>query len=335
MKTTFFGITFAAFQYVFSLPLLVLAIALLVWRFVRSRRAIQLLATSNRSISLLRNTSTTKHAIKFLLQSIGLCFLFVSLLRPQWNKKEEIINQHGRDLFIAFDISRSMLVQDCKPSRLAFAKEKIRSLLNLLECERVGLILFSGSTCVQCPLTDDYGAFFMFLNQLDVETISSGTTAIDQAIKKALTTFKSMPTKKNKLLVLLTDGEDFSRNLAGVRSEAAKEGLTIFALGVGTPEGGPIPLFDEKGELIGHQKDKEEKIIISRLNEGILHNLAQQTGGTYIRLSPEKDDIEKLVHKVEQFEKEQFQDKKISLLEEKYPYFLAVSFICFVLEWLL
>ena len=142
-------------------------------------------------------------------------------------------------------------------------------------------------------------------------------------------------TRKNKLLVLLTDGEDFSSNLAGVRQEAVREGMTIFTLGVGTPEGGPIPLFDEQGQQAGHQKDKDGKAIISRLNEGILHNLAAQTGGIYLRLAQDDSDIKTLVRFIEKFEKERFEDKEVSTLQERYPYFLAVSFICFALEWII
>ena len=335
MKTVFLGITWAALHNGIVLPLLLIATALLVWRFVRVRKVIALLAKSVRTSFLLKNVSVFRHGVKALLLIIGLFFLFFALLRPQWHKKEQIVEQKGRDLFIAFDISRSMLVQDCKPNRLDCAKAKVHSLLNRFECERVGLILFSGSTCVQCPLTSDFSAFFMFLDQLDVETISSGTTAIDQAIKKTLSIFKAMPVRKNKLLVLLTDGEDFSSNLAGVRKEAIKEGLTIFAIGVGTPEGGPIPFFKPNGDRDGYQKDRSGNIVISRLNEGILHNLADQTGGNYIRLTEDDKDIDLLVRCVQKFEKERFDDKKVSTLQEKYPYFLAVSFICFALEWLL
>jgi len=335
MKTVFLGITWAALHNSIVLPLLFVAVVLLVWRFRRVQKAIALLAKSVRAPLLFQNVSVARHGIKAVLLSIGLFFLFFALLRPQWDKKKQIVEQMGRDLFIAFDISRSMLVEDCKPNRLDCAKAKVHSLLNRLECERVGLILFSGSTCVQCPLTSDFSAFFMFLDQLDVETMSSGTTAIDQAIKKTLSMFKSMPIRKNKLLVLLTDGEDFSSNLVGVRKEAVKEGLTIFAIGVGTPEGGPIPIFKPNGDRDGYQKDRSGNVIISRLNEGILHNLAKQTGGNYLRLAEDNKDIDVLVRCVQKFEKERFNDKKVFTLQEKYPYFLAVSLVCFALEWLL
>jgi len=257
------------------------------------------------------------------------------LLRPQWDKREEVVQQEGRDLFVAVDISRSMLAEDYKPNRLEFAKEKIKKLVSKLKSERVGLLIFSGSTMVQCPLTSDYSAFFMFLDQLDVETISSGTTALDQPITRVLEIFEGMEGKKTKLLVIFTDGEDFSSNLAAVRQRAADQGVKIFTMGVGTPEGVPIPLINEKGERQGHIKDKAGNIVISRLNEGILSALASETGGIYLRLTDNDKDLKQLISVVEQFEKEKFEDKKLPALQEQYHYFLLVSFVCFAIEWLL
>jgi Ca-activated chloride channel family protein len=243
--------------------------------------------------------------------------------------------QEGRDLYIALDISRSMLATDSQPNRLICAKEKIKRLIKKLSCERVGLILFSGSAFVQCPLTSDYAAFFLYLDAVDAELISSGTTALDQAIQQALTSFASVPERKSKLLVVLTDGEDFSQNLSNVKEEAAQSHLSIFTIGVGTPEGAPVPLFDHHGNIIGHQKDHKGGVVISRLNEEILANLSADAGGRYIRATENDDDISLFVATVQGFEKEQLAERKHSRYEDQYHYFLLVSFICFVLEWVL
>jgi len=335
MKIEFFGITFAAAQNIIFFPFLCIAIFCVVWRFRKKIKNSRKLFSPLSKITLIKHFSVSKEVLNIILSSIGLLFLFLSLLQPQWNKREEIVQQEGRELFVAIDISRSMLAEDLSPNRLEFAKQKIKKLVNSLKSERVGLVIFSGSTSVQCPLTSDYSALFMFLDQLDVETISSGTTAIDQPIKKVLGVFSSMPTKKNKILVIFTDGEDFSSNLAGVRKEAAKEGLKIFTLGVGTVEGAPIPLIDKEGNKIGHIKDRNGSVVISRLNEGILGALAKETGGVYIKLQDNDNDIRTLVSYVEKFEKEKFEEKKVPTLEEQYPYFLLVSFVCFAFGWLL
>jgi Ca-activated chloride channel family protein len=303
---------------------------------VRYRKQLQArLALVGMHSHFLRNVSSQKQLLKCILIFIGSLFLCFALLRPQWDKSEETIIQEGRDLYIALDISRSMLATDCSPNRLHFAKEKIKSLVKKLSCERVGLILFSGSAFVQCPLTSDYGAFYLYLDAVDAELISSGTTALDQAITQALHSFASTPDRKSKLLVLFTDGEDFSQNLNNIKEEAAQAGLSIFTIGVGTPEGAPVPLFDAHGKLLGHQKDAQGGVVISRLNEGILHSLSCDAGGSYIRAVDNGDDIATFIRAVHAFEKEQLSERKHSRYEDQYHYFLLVSFICFALEWLL
>lgn len=334
--TTIAGVQWASTQNFIYFPVLVFVIAVLVYAAIRRRRIIAMLAASRWSDLLMHAASPVRSIFKTILMIVGCCALFLALLQPQWDKKEETVEQEGRDLFIALDISRSMLAQDLIPDRLSFAKQKIKKLVKKLSCERVGLILFSGSTFVQCPLTTDYGAFYLFLDQIGVETISSGSTALDAAIMQALAAFKRGADRKHKLLVLFTDGEDFSSNLSKVKQEAVDAGMHIFTVGVGTAEGAPIPLFDARGNQQGHQLDKKGKVIISRLNEGILYNLAQDSGGTYLHANSETDsDIDSLVRSVESFEKERMDDKKISKFHEQYPYFVGVSFICFALEWLL
>lgn len=313
--------------------LVAIAAALLALRYTKQRTAQQLLVGTH--FEFLRNHSQTKQLFKSILFCTGFLFLCIALLRPQWNKSEEAVAQEGRDLYIALDISRSMLATDSAPNRLQCAKEKIKRLVKKLSCERVGLILFSGSAFVQCPLTTDYGAFFLYLDAVDAELISSGTTALDQAIQQALTSFASVPERKSKLLVLFTDGEDFSHNLNDIKQQAAESHLSIFTIGVGTPEGAPVPLFDHHGNIIGHQKDVQGGVVISRLNEGILSSLSQDAGGTYIRATDGDEDIISFVRAVQSFEKEQFAEQKLSRYEDQYHYFLLVSFICFALEWIL
>lgn len=316
-------------------PLFLLLIILYGYQLHKKSKIIQLLASPKWRSSLVLHASKSIFFIKTLLFIIGLAFLFIAFLRPAWGKKEEVVAQEGRDLLIALDVSKSMLAQDRVPNRLEFAKAKIKKLVNSLECERVGLIIFAGSTIVLCPLTTDYKTFFMFLDQVDAQTISSGTTALDQAIQKSIAIFEDMPTKKHKLLVMFTDGEDFSSNLAGVKSKAVNLGLTIFTLGLGTQEGAPIPLYDDHGEPLGHQKDEKGSIVISRLNEGILKALARETGGSYLLAQDNNDDIHTLIQQVQHYEREAIEDKRFSNLIERYSYFVGASLVCFALEWLL
>jgi Ca-activated chloride channel homolog len=335
MNILFPSIEWGASNHWYYFPLVGIAIMLLLYRLIRMNRVRKQLAGTKQAKNFLSNCSFPKTIIKIVLIIVAFISLFMAFLRPMWNKKEEIVEQVGRDLFIALDISRSMLATDCNPDRLTCAKEKIKKLLPMLSCERVGLILFSGSSIVQCPLTTDYAAFLMFLDQIDAETISLGTTALDAAIGKAMDSFNAMPDKKNKLLVIFTDGEDFSSNLSDIKSKAISQGLHIFTMGVGTPEGAPIPLYDIYGKQIGHQKDSQGNIVISRLNEGILKAVAHDSGSIYLRLTSDQSDLNQLVNAITGFEKEKLEDKKLAMLEDQYHYFLLVSFACLLFEWIL
>lgn len=331
MITIFWG----AWERIVWMSLVGIVGVILMYRLHHVKKAVYALVSVRYRQRFLQGFSSTKMMIQSILLFCGFLFLCIVLLEPQWNKKEQSVEQEGRDLFIALDISRSMLAQDCVPDRISCAKNKIRTLLDCLKCERVGLILFSGSTFVQCPLTTDYGAMLMFLQQIDVETISSGTTALDEAIKQAIAAFNVTPDRKNRLLVIFTDGEDFSHDLAAVKREAERIGMHIFTVGIGTVQGAPIPLFDNQGKQIGHQRNQQGGVVISQLNEPILRSVALDSGGSYIKMTDDDADMRAVCAQVMRFEKERFQDKKVTFFEQQYPYFVAVSFVCFLLEWLL
>jgi Ca-activated chloride channel family protein len=329
-----FGISWAQPANGIYFLLFIVAAALVIYRCMRSAKLISILGKTVHGLRFLHHTSYTRITIKSILWLSALFFIFLTLLHPCWNTKDEKVIQEGRDLFIALDISRSMLAQDISPSRLEFAKQKIAALVNALPSERIGLILFSGSSFVQCPLTRDRSAFFMYLNQIDVDTIASGTTALDQALGQALTAFKQSGSQKNKLLVIFTDGEDFSSNLASYKQEAQQQGLTIFTIGIGTEQGAPIPLFDQFGKQSGHLKDRNGSVVISKLNEGILQALAHDLGGIYLHPTNDNHDLKQLVQLVQKHEKEMIEERTMAQREEQYPWFLLISFILLAVEWL-
>lgn len=335
MNTTFYGITFASFQRIWYVPLLVCILAVIMWNVYKRMRAINLLVKPAYRNEMLLGFSPFKQWLGTACKIVAAIGLFIAFLQPQWGERDHVVHQEGRDVFIALDVSRSMLVQDIKPDRLAFAKKKIKQLVKALKSDRVSLILFSGTAFVYCPLTADIAAFSLFLDQVDAESISSGTTAIDQAIEKILQTLQTMQAKKSKIAVIFTDGEDFSRNLARIKQEAQQEKLVIFTVGVGTTAGGPVPIIDIHGKQIGHQKDEDGTIVISRLNQEVMSTLAHDLGGAYIKATQGPEDIQKLVSLVEGFQKEAFDDKKLSSLEDRYYYCVAAACAALLTEWLL
>jgi len=301
----------------------------------RIKRIVNLLVHSTNEKLLFPGFSIRKQKIKTFLLIASLICIFVALLRPQWGKKESVVAQEGRDILIVLDISRSMLAKDLKPNRLDFAKLKIRNLLSRLSFERIGLVLFSGSAFLQCPLTADYSAFLMFLNLVDVETIASGTTAIDKALLQSVDVFAKSQERKNKLVLLVTDGEDFSMNLKRVKQKAKEEGIKVLAWGMGSPEGAPIPIVDRLGKQVGHEVEQGGKIALSKLNEEKLKEIVSFLDGHYFKATYTDSDLDSLVNIIERFEKESFADKRFSLYEDQYPWLLGLAFLMLLLEWIL
>lgn len=311
-------------------------VAILIWAYYRTSTSINQLVSPSRRALLLSRSQPFRRIIKLLLLCVGLFFLFVALLAPQWNEREELVEQKGRDVLIALDVSRSMLAEDIKPNRLAFAKAKIKDLISHLNSERVGLILFAGDAFVHCPLTQDIHAFGQFLDQVDANTISSGTTYLDKALSRAVQVYESMPKRDHSLVIAFTDGEDYSASLDSIKTRASKLGIHVFTVGVGTVEGAPVPVIDKEGKKVGYEKEASGQVVISRLHEPVLDSLARDVGGVYVHATPDSDaDIEQIVRQVTQFEKEAFDHTQVSSLEEKYYYFVGISFVCFLLEWLL
>lgn len=333
--TDFLGIFWAGSNRLFLLPFVAVAIFFLIKNYKKTKSAIAFLVHEAHTKNILLHFSPIKQILKLLANIAAISFLFLAMLQPQWHKKEQVIEQEGRDLLILLDISRSMLAQDLKPNRLDFIKLKLKAFLQKLEFERVGLILFSGSAFVQCPLTTDYATFLMFLDQVDVENIASGTTSIDLALKKAIETYQQYPAHKNKLALLVTDGEDFSLNLHHVQQLAKQENVKIFALGAATEQGAPIPKIDFYGKQSGHETDEKGNIVLSKLNENLLQKICSELDGRYVRATYDDSDLDYIVTLIKKFEKEKFGDKRLSLYEDQYPWFLGISWVMLALEWVL
>jgi len=325
----------AAPERIWYAPLiLLLGVAVIMWGYRYIQRTAVLAVVRHQRLMLARFASW-RIVVRVLLFIGALIAVMIALMQPQWGRKEMEITQEGRDVLIALDISGSMQAQDVKPSRLSFVKLKIRKLLERLSFERVGLLLFSGNAFIQCPLTADYQTFLMFLDQVTTESISSGTTAISSAVTKAAELFNRSQNRKHKLLMLITDGEDFTSNAQQLAQLVSKEKITVFAWGVGTAQGAPIPLYDTRGVMIGNAKNKDGSIAMSVLNEQLLQDISHQIGGHYERVTQDDSDVVRIAQSLDAYEREQLEERRISHYEERYPLFLAVAWGCLILEWLL
>jgi Ca-activated chloride channel family protein len=324
-----------ALERLWMAPVFVIALLAVWFGFFLYKRRLALLAHPRFRLLMTPGHSVVRGVIRACLLTSALAAIFVALLQPQWGRKEQVVLQEGRDVLIALDISRSMLAQDVKPSRLAFVKMKIRKLLEKLSFERVGLILFSGSSFVQCPLTADYQTFLQFLDHVSVEAISSGTTSIGAALNQASLVFKRSANRKNKVVLLITDGEDFASDKKALSALVKKEGISVLSWGVGTPQGAPIPECNARGEQVGHIKLKDGSIAMSALNEPFLQELSQQVGGQYERVTQDDGDIARIATKLDAYEKEQVDERSFSEYHDRYPFLLACAWIALALEWMI
>lgn len=285
--------------------------------------------------TLIKNFSWQRYVVKKALLAVALILIGVALLRPQWDTIDEKVTHQGRDILVALDISRSMLAQDCHPNRLACAKQKIKQLIEMLEADRVGLLVFSGAAVMQCPLTTDRQAFAMFLDTLSVETISSGTTSYMAALEKVLESFSSFEADRSKLVVLCTDGEDFSQNLASVQAKLADQHVRVCAFGIATEEGAPIPLYDNQQVQQGFQKDEHGKLVVSRLNMALLQQVARETKGMCVAATRDDADLAQIKKWISSFEKTKWEERAVNRLQDKYFYYSGCAWLLLLLEWLL
>ncbi len=261
----------------------------------------------------------------FLLKSIlfvlGTIFLIVSLARPKWGEKLQIYKGKGIDIVIAIDASKSMYAEDIKPSRLARAKQDITYLIDNLSTHKVGITAFAGDCYVMCPLTTDIDGAKLFLDIIEPDMIPRPGTNIARAIDVSASLFDQKE-ETHKALVLFTDGDNLEGDPMPALDRAIDQGIRIFAIGIGTTEGAPIPEISS-GSLV-YKKDKDGNIVMSRLADRLLLMIARASNGRYFRT--EGLYINRLIDELNQIKKKEFGDETYVQFEERYQYFLIIAF---------
>lgn len=329
------GITWNALGRLWIVPLVAVLLIVAAYQQRNAWKSLLHLAHPSRFRHLFRNISLPRIFSMSILYMLGIVFLCIAFLEPQWGSREEVSRQEGRDVMIALDISRSMLAADFKPSRLEHAKMKIQRLVQALDADRVGLILFSGDAFVQCPLTRDHAAFNMFLRVVSSETFGSGTTNIDQAIRKTLDSFMQHNLASTKLLILVTDGENFSLSQQELKSKAEQLGLRVLALGTGSVQGAPIPQYDAHGKHVGYVLDAKGNLVLSQLDEEYLKAKVADFRGIYVPSTYDDRDINVLAAYIYAQEKKEQEERSFVLREAQYPWFAALAAITLGVAWIL
>lgn len=267
----------------------------------------------------------------FLLASLG--FMIFALAGPRWGTHYQEVTQKGVDIMVLVDVSRSMLVEDIEPNRLERARREILDLLRVVEGDRVGLIAFAGAAFVQCPLTLDYAALQMFLSALAPDLIPVPGTDLGAAIESAEVSF-DFKSETDKVILLITDGEDNEKRGLEAAEKAAGKGIKVFVFGIGEPSGGPIPSGDGKG---GFRKDDAGKLVLSKLDEDSLRRIASATGGTYVRSLAGDLDLDVLYFEgiKSRTEAQTLKSGKVKVYEERFALFLLAAFLFLLLEGLI
>ena len=321
-------IQFAQSQYLLLILLIPVFFLLqsLVFRF-RTRR-IRKFGDEQLVRQLMPSYSRTRTWVRLVLFSIGFFFFAIGLSRPQIGAKLTEHETKGAEIMIVLDVSNSMLAEDYSPNRLERAKLAISRLVDKLRDDRIGLIVFAGNSFVQLPITTDYVSAKMFLGSISTDSVPIQGTAIGDAINTAIRSF-SAQSEKSRAIIIITDGENHEDDPVAAATQAAEMGIRVFTIGVGSPEGKPIPM---DGELL---KDKDGNIVVTRLDESILQEVAKAGKGVYVRAGNTEFGLNPVIDDIRKMEDEKYNSIVFEEYDEQFMYFLAMALFFFIIEMLI
>ena len=319
---------FAQSQYLYLLllvPVFILGYGVL--RLLRARR-VKALGDPALVEVLMPSWSRSKGWVKVVFFSLAFAFFVLGLSRPRTGAKLAERTTKGAEIIVALDVSNSMLAQDYSPNRLERAKLSIARLTERLQDDRIGLVIFAGTSFVQLPVTTDYVSAKMFLGSIDTGSIPTQGTAIGDAIRLSIKSF-SAQSEKSRVIVVISDGENHEDDPVAAARQAAELGIKVYTIGVGSTEGQPIPI---DGELL---KDKDGNIVVTRLDEDTLRKVAQAGGGAYIHAGGEEFGLNPIIQDIRRMEDEEFGSVVFEEYDEQYMYFFGIALLLFVLEMLI
>jgi Ca-activated chloride channel family protein len=276
---------------------------------------------------LMPSYSKGKVWVRLVLFSIGFFFFVIGLSRPQIGAKLKEHETKGAEIMIVLDVSNSMLAEDYSPNRLERAKLAISRIVDRLRDDRIGLILFAGDSFVQLPITTDYVSAKMFLNSITTGSVPVQGTAIGDAINTAMRSF-SVQSEKSRAIIVITDGENHEDDPIAAAQQAAELGVRVYTIGVGSPEGKPIPM---DGELL---KDKDGNIVVTKLDENVLQEVAAEGNGAYVRAGNSEFGLNPIIDDIRKMEDEKYSSIIFEEYDEQFMYFLAIALMFFVIEML-
>jgi Ca-activated chloride channel family protein len=305
-------------------------VVLFFWTALWRRKTKRLYASAELLKRLSPDQSRFKAVLKLVVLAMAVVCFCIALVNPKVGTKLETVTREGVDIVFAIDVSKSMLAEDVAPNRLEKAQQLTAQIINNLVSDRVGIIAYAGKAVPQLPITTDYAAAKMFLQNMNTDMLSSQGTAIDEAIQLSRTYFNDAE-QTNRVLVIISDGEDHKDLNLDVAKAAAKEGIKIFTIGVGSEKGGPIPL-KRNGVVMRYKKNQKGETVITKLNPNTLTAIAEEANGLFIQGQNTKQVTEKIAEILNKLEKKEFEAKEFSEFKDQFQWFLGLGLFFLILD---
>ena len=269
--------------------------------------------------------------VKFSFFGLAILFLLLGIANLQFGTKMEEVKREGIDLMIALDVSNSMLAEDLKPNRLERSKRAIYQLIEKLHNDRLGIIVFAGDAYVQLPITTDYSSAKLFLETIGTDIVPTQGTSIGSAIDLAMESF-DFENGTSKSIIVITDGENHEEDAVENAGIAAKEGVSVHTIGMGSEGGAPLPIY-KRGAQVGFRTDKQGNTVVSKLNEPMLKKIAAAGNGSYVRATNAKAGLSLIMDEIDKMEKKEFGSKTFKDYEDRFQLFLLIALLLLVVEY--
>ena len=282
---------------------------------------------------LMPDVSKDKVILKFIILNIAYALIVIGIANPQTGSKLETVQRKGIDLVVALDISNSMLAQDIKPDRLSRAKQALFKLIDRLRGDRIGIIIFAGKAYTQLPITTDYAAAKMFVSNISTRDIPSQGTAIGEAIALGINSFDD--NDHSKAIIIITDGENHEGDALEAANAASEAGIKVYTIGMGLPDGSPIPVVNNYGQQTGFKKDRDGNTVITKLNEIMLQQIGAAGKGDYVRANNTQAGLSKIFEKINALEEKEIETRMFTDYDDQFQYFIGFGLLLIFLEFLI
>ena len=318
------------------LLLIPVGVGVWIWLQFHNRKRLEQFADRTMFGRLIPDASRWRPHTKFGLIMLGAAFLIIAIANPQEGSKMVKGERLGSDIAICLDVSNSMMAEDIQPNRLERSKRIVNNLLSALGSDRISLVVFAGSSYVQMPLTSDYSAVKLFLDQIDCSLISAQGTAIGEAIDKAMQSFgygdpdREWVKKQGRAIIVISDGENFEDDAVAAARQASSQGVRVCTIGMGLTSGTPIPEY-RGGQRVGYKRDRDGNTVTTHLDEATLTAIANAGKGVYVRAN-NNSSVEEIVRMIEGMEKDSYGEAMFSEYESRYQYPLVAALFCLLAE---